>query len=91
MTTTEIIGYIAAVIGTVLMLPQVIKSIQTKSAKDVSALMLSAYLIQCVLWSIYGLRIHAAPVYLCNMIAFCIGLVQVGLKLKYAKTSIPLS
>ncbi len=87
MTATEIIGYIAAVIGTVLMVPQVIKSIQTKSAKDVSALMLGAYLVQCVLWSIYGFSIKAPPVYLCNMIAFCIGVVQVGLKVKYAKSS----
>ncbi len=85
MTSTEIIGYTAAVIGTVLMLPQVIKSVQTKSAHDVSSLMLAAYLTQCVLWAMYGIRIHAAPVYLCNIIAFCIGVVQVSLKFRYAK------
>lgn len=85
MTGTDIIGYIAAAIGTVLMLPQVIKSVRTKSAKDISSLMLAAYLLQCVLWDVYGFLLGAIPLMICNSIAFCIGLFQAILKIRYGK------
>ena len=81
----DVIGYIAAAIGTVLMLPQVVKSICTKRVDDVSGLMLTAYLTQCVLWDIYGVLIWAVPLIVCNSVAFVIGTVQVVLKLRYGK------
>ncbi len=80
---TEIIGYSAATIGTLLMVPQVLKSIRTRSAKDISAWMLAAYLIQCALWGTYGFLLGAVPLLLCNAVAFCIGAFQASLKWRY--------
>ncbi len=85
MDLTDIIGYLAALIGTFLMVPQVVNSLRTKSVGDISGAMLAAYLVQCALWAVYGLRMHAMPIILCNTIAFCIGVVQVVLKIKYSK------
>lgn len=82
---TDVIGYVAAVIGTVLMLPQVVKSLRTTSARDISGLMLAAYLTQCLLWGVYGFLIEATPLIVCNTIAFCIGAFQVLLKITYAE------
>lgn len=80
---TETIGYLAATIGTLLMLPQVVKAIRTKHMRDVSGLMIFAYIVNCVLWDAYGILIGAIPMILCNTVALGIGLFQAYLKKKY--------
>jgi MtN3 and saliva related transmembrane protein len=80
---TEIIGFAAAVVGTSLMLPQVIKSIKTKKVKDLSSGMLTLYFFNCLLWLIYGILISAWPVIVCNFIALIISVVQLILKKRY--------
>jgi MtN3 and saliva related transmembrane protein len=80
---TQIIGYLAAAVGTSLMLPQVIKAIKTKKVNDVSLIMLVLYFFNCSLWLTYGILIWALPVILCNFIALIISIIQLGLKLKY--------
>jgi len=81
----ETVGYIAAGFGTVLMLPQVIKSYKSKQVEDLSMNMVIIYLVNCVLWSFYGFFTHSMPVFLCNIIALCIGLFQLYIKLKYSR------
>ncbi len=81
---TEIIGFTAAIIGTSLMLPQVIKSIKTKRVDDISFGMLVLYFFNCLLWLVYGTLIIAWPVIVCNFIALIISIVQLILKLKYS-------
>ena len=80
---TEIIGYTAAVVGTSLMLPQVIKSIKTKKVDDLSIGMLTLYFFNCGLWLTYGILIVAWPLVVCNFIALIISIVQIVLKKKY--------
>jgi MtN3 and saliva related transmembrane protein len=79
---TEIIGYIAAVFGTALMLPQVYKSYKTKRVNDISISMLIVYILNCTSWEIYGILIHSMPVIICNLLALIIGIFQMVLKLK---------
>jgi MtN3 and saliva related transmembrane protein len=80
---TNIIGYAAAVVGTALMLPQVIKSFRTKKVEDLSYLMVVLYLLNCLFWALYGMLIVAWPVIICNSIAFLISIGQLALKIKY--------
>jgi len=87
MTITNLIGYLAAAIGTFLMVPQVLKTISTKRVDDISNGMLAAYLAQCALWDVYGILLHAYPLIVCNTVAFCIGTFQVWLKIKYGKAA----
>ena len=82
---TELIGYSAAVVGTSLMLPQVFKSLRTKSVQDLSYAMLTLYFLNCLLWAAYGVLIYAIPVIICNLIALCISIFQLGLKFRYNK------
>lgn len=84
---TDVIGYLAATVGTLIMLPQVIRSIRTKHANDVSMVMLIAYIVNCVLWDIYGILLHSLPLILCNSIALVIGSIQMYLKIKYSRQS----
>lgn len=82
---TNIIGYSAAVVGTTIMLPQLIKSIKTKSAGDISLLMLLIFLLNCVLWVAYGTLIKSFPVIISNGIVFVIVFSELLIKLKYEK------
>ena len=80
---TEIIGYLAAIIGTSLMLPQVIKSLRTKKVDDISFVMLIFYFLNCFLWLTYGILISSTPLIVGNLIAFVISIIQIMIKLKY--------
>lgn len=84
---TQIIGFLAAIIGTLLMLPQLIKMIKTKKVDDISLAMLFLYSLNCILWLIYGLLILAWPVIICNFIALIISIIQLILKFKYDKST----
>lgn len=79
----EIIGYVAAIIGTSLMLPQVIKTYKSKKVNDLSLGMLVLYFLNCLLWLTYGIFIQAMPLIVCNFIALIISIVQLGMKIKY--------
>lgn len=84
---TNVIGYIAVVVGTSLMLPQVVKLWRTKRAADLSLGMTVLYFFNCSLWLIYGLLISATPMIVANGIGLVISVVQVTLKLKYGRGS----
>ncbi|OGG43165.1 hypothetical protein A3G50_01735 [Candidatus Jorgensenbacteria bacterium RIFCSPLOWO2_12_FULL_42_11] len=80
---TNLIGYTAAVVGTLIMLPQVIKSFRTKRTGDLSMLTLIIYIINCSLWTVYGLLLSAAPIVFSNVVGLAIVVTQLVLKLKY--------
>jgi len=80
----NIVGYAAAVVGTSLMLPQIIKSLKTKKVKDISFIMLMFYFLNCILWLIYGVLISATPVIVANSIALLISIFQIMLKIIYS-------
>ena len=82
---TNLIGYTATVIGTFLMLPQVIQSLRTKKVGDVSMGMVVLYVLNCFFWLIYGLLLNAPPLLIANSIGLVISIFQLVLKLKYGR------
>ncbi|MFH1012897.1 MAG: SemiSWEET family transporter [Thermoplasmatota archaeon] len=80
---TDVIGYIAATIGTSLMLPQIYKTMKTKRVDDISYGMLILYFTNCSIWLLYGLLLISWPLILCNFIALIISIIQIGLKQRY--------
>ena len=82
----DILGYISATLTTIAFLPQIIKTVQTKSAKDVSMGMFVLFTIGVFLWIIYGILTRTYPVLIANAVIFCLALAQILLKIKYDKT-----
>ncbi len=82
-TFTDSVGYIAAVIGTFLMLPQVVKFYRTKKVGDASMASVILYVANCSLWLTYGFLSSAKPVVVANAVALVISIAQLILKLKY--------
>lgn len=80
---TDLIGYIAVVIGASMFLPQAIKVWRTKETKGISLLSFSLLTLVSLLWTIYGFLLNAIPVILVNIIVGILSLLIVFMKLKY--------
>jgi MtN3 and saliva related transmembrane protein len=83
----EIIGFGAGFLMAITMLPQIIKSLKTKSVDDISTYMLLAYALSSLLWVVYGILIQSMPVAITDGFAFCMVSIQIFIKIKYAKES----
>ena len=81
---TEVIGFAAATVGSVIMLPQVIKTLRTRKADDLSLIMIILLIVNCVLWISYGTLILSWPVIVCNSIALVVISLQLVLKIRYS-------
>ena len=79
----EIFGFIGGFLTTVAYLPQVIKSWQTKSTKDLSLPTLIILNTGFVFWQAYAFMINSAPLLLSNGAILVLGVSLLYLKLKY--------
>ena len=70
----EFFGYFAAILTTVAFLPQLIKTLKTKKADDVSLITLIMFIIGVLSWIIYGYKISSLPILLANLITFILNL-----------------
>lgn len=77
----EILGFIAAALGSISFLPQVIKIWRLRSVKELSMSMYILYTISVVLWLIYGIIIKSSPLIIAEMVTLI--LVSTILVMKY--------
>jgi len=80
----DIIGYLAAIVGTSMMIPQVVKILRTKKVRDLSWAMVMLFFLNCALWLAYGWMIKSYPVVIANCISLVTAMVQMGLKYRYS-------
>ncbi|NMG10763.1 SemiSWEET transporter [Brasilonema sp. UFV-L1] len=78
-----ILGSIAAALTTLSFVPQMLRTWRTKSATDVSFVMLISFTTGIFLWLIYGISLKALPIILANGITFIFQLIILWLKIKY--------
>ncbi|MBD2456842.1 SemiSWEET transporter [Nostoc sp. FACHB-87] len=78
-----ILGLVAGALTTIAFLPQMFKIWKSKSAKDVSFVMLITFMSGLLLWLIYGITLQALPIIIANAISFIFNLIILCLKLKY--------
>lgn len=79
----DILGWIAGTLTTIAFFPQLIKTWTSKSAKDVSLVMMVTFCIGVFLWFVYGLAINAMPVVVTNSITLILALLILILKIRY--------
>lgn len=83
MDPVVIIGLVAAILTSTAGLPQLIKSIKTKSTKDLSLGMILMLSVGFVLWLTYGIITKDIPIITANLITMATGIPLVILKIKY--------
>ena len=70
--TPDIYGFLAGLLTTLAFFPQVIKTLKTKSAEDLSFVMLILFLIGIFFWILYGYSIHSYPIIVANVMTFAL-------------------
>ena len=81
----EFFGYFAAILTTLAFIPQLIKTLKTKTAEDVSLTTLIMFLTGVAAWIIYGIQISSKPILIANMITFLLNFLILVFKLIYSK------
>lgn len=77
------LGLIAGTLTTIAFLPQLIKTWKSKSAKDVSLVMMITFCVGVFLWIVYGLAIGAMPIVVANVVTLALALLILILKIRY--------
>ncbi len=83
----EFFGYFAAILTTAAFLPQLIKTLKTKQAQDVSLTTLIMFICGVGSWIIYGYKISSSPILIANIITFILNLFILISKLYYSKNN----
>jgi len=80
----EFFGYFAAILTTAAFLPQLIKTLKTKKADDVSLVTLIMFISGVISWIIYGYKIYSLPILLANTITLILNLSILISKIYYS-------
>ena len=81
----EFFGYSAAILTTLAFIPQLIKTIKTKKAEDVSLITLVMFLTGVAAWIVYGIKISSKPILIANSVTFLLNFLILIFKLIYSK------
>ena len=81
----EFFGYFAAILTTLAFLPQLIKTLKTKKAEDVSLITLIMFLTGVISWIYYGYKISSTPILIANIITFILNLLILVFKIIFEK------
>ena len=77
------IGIVAGLLTSISMLPQLIKIIKQKKAKEVSLLMLSVLTTGNILWTVYGFMRDDWPIIVTNCISITINSITAFYRIRY--------
>ena len=81
----EFFGYFAAILTTLAFIPQLIKTLKTKKAEDVSLTTLIMFLTGVAAWILYGIEISSKPILVANIVTFLLNFLILVFKLIYSK------
>ena len=81
----EIFGYFAAILTTLAFLPQLIKTLITKKADDVSLITLIMFITGLIFLIIYGYKISSVPILAANIITFILNFLILISKIYFSK------
>ena len=81
----NVFGYFAAILTTAAFFPQLIKTLKTKKADDVSLTTLIMFIIGVLSWIIYGYQISSSPILIANLITLILNLLILISKIYFSK------
>ena len=79
----DAIGYAAAAMTTVSFVPQLLRVLRLRSARDISLGMFLIFSLGTFAWGVYGLLLHSAPVFIANGLTFVLSVSILVLKLRF--------
>ena len=85
MSNGEILGYLGGALTTSGFVPQVIRVLKLRSAREISLPFTLLFLSGLIFWLAYGIYFSLSSVILWNALAACLGAVLLYAKLKYGR------
>jgi MtN3 and saliva related transmembrane protein len=85
MSTTDIVGFLAALLTTASFAPQAWLTFRSRDVSGISLAMYSAFTVGVALWLAYGVLAGAWPIVLANAITLGLALAILVMKLVYGR------
>jgi len=82
------LGLVAGTLTSVAAIPQVVKTLRTRHARDISIWQPLLLAFGVALWMAYGVLIHDLPLILANIIPLICNILLVGLKIYYDRNAV---
>jgi MtN3 and saliva related transmembrane protein len=79
----QAVGFVAGLLTTLSLVPQVLKTWRLRSGVGLSFWMLLTFNVGVVLWIGYGLAVMSRPIVFWNGVTLSIGLLLIGLRIRY--------
>ncbi len=79
----EILGLVAGTLSCITFVPQIFKTWQTKSVKDISVMSFLIVVVSTLIWLVYGIIKELPSVILTNVVVCISAIVMLLLKWKY--------
>lgn len=83
MVNPAIVGYVAGFCTTVSFIPQVLRSLQRRSCRDLSWTWLFIFMSGLVLWLTYGILLNDWPMIIANSLTMCLCFSLIWIKIRY--------
>ena len=77
------VGYVAAFCTTFSFIPQLVRVLRLRSARDISLPMFLMFSFGVFLWVLYGFWVHSVPVFLANGLTLILSVSILILKLRF--------
>lgn len=85
MSPIEVLGLVAGAVSTSSLVPQVIRVFKLKSAREISVLFNSLFLVGLLMWLGYGVLQALLPIILWNAIGVVLACILLYAKVRYGK------
>lgn len=83
----NVIGYVAAVLTTISFLPQLIRVVKLRSARDISLGMFLILSSGTMFWLVFGVLSHSPPIWIANAVTLVLSLSILVLKLRFDRNA----
>jgi MtN3 and saliva related transmembrane protein len=81
--STELIGYVAAILTTASFVPQVLQVVRTRNTRAISRTMYVAFCLGIAMWLLYGIALASPPIIAANAVTLVLASVVLGYKLRF--------
>ena len=86
--TVDALGFVAAFCTTAAFVPQLVRVVRLRSARDISLPTFLLFSVGVFLWLLYGLYIGSKPVIASNSVTLILSVSILILKLRYDRTAL---
>lgn len=80
---SDAVGYLAGICTTAAFVPQVIKTLRSRSVRDISLGMYALMAVGIGLWLVHGVQVGSVPVVAANAVTLVLVGVMLFMKLRY--------